>query len=655
MSFCLKKLVINEGCKYLKVLRADTYEFLDDNSIENFYGKNIEVSAIVGKNGSGKSSLLEIIFRMMNNLSVFIAHGCDVMHRVNTVFVAGLNSDLNYTINDVDCYLACRDRSIALTYGNKKWRFGNANDEFIDYNDGTSMDMKDKIEICENLFFTLISNYSIQAYVDADYSDEETYTLNEDGTLQDTPSGKTWIHYVFHKNDGYMAPININPFRDNGKLDMMKEEKLQRQRMEFLMLHYDKEKKEFISGYKLSRIEYQFDWEKLYYKFKSGHVKVNTYEAKHKEWDEMCQDFKNVLNNYNHSIAKSILRQVNVGPLDLDNIMLVYAYLYVVYKVLSISCTYPSYYNFGTILNVDLAFEQGSDEQIICALNLAKEVFIDHSHITNKVYQALNFIKMINKGFDCNEDNSFTWSKYHEYHIKDDLNKSVAIENEIRCLPPSFFDYKIYLKQSGTDEELPIEHMSAGERQLYYILSTLIYHILNIKSVDAQRIHYSDMLIVLDEVELGFHPDYQRKFINFMIETFERLHINPHVQFHFLMTTHSPFMLSDVLNSNVIYLEKGHKKNKEELKNPFCANINEILAQNFFLSEGFVGEFAKNKILGLLDWLDWFDWKDGSNQVWNIQKAKAFINILGEPIIKQHLEHMLEHKKRIINEENTNK
>jgi len=640
MSFCLKKLVINEGCKYLKALHAGTYEFLDDNSINNFYGKNIEVSAIVGKNGSGKSSLLEIIFRMMNNLSVFIAHGCDVMHRVNTVFVAGLNSDLYYKINGVDCYLACRDRSMALTYGNKKWKFGNVNDEFTDYKDGNSMGTKDKIEMCKNLFFTLISNYSIQAYVDADYSDEETYTLNIDGTLKDTPSGQTWIHYVFHKNDGYMAPININPFRDNGKLDMLKEETLQRQRMEFLMLHYDKENKEFIRDYKLSRIKYKFNWKKMYYKFSRLAVGPDTDEATREEWNSMITTFKEVLSSEN-SIAKTILKEANIDDLDLDNIMLVYAYLYVVYKVLSISCTYPSYNNFGTIANVDLAFRRGSKNQRICALLLAKEVFTDHSHITNKVYQALNFIKMINNGFVCNEDKCFTWSTYNENCIKNDLNNSKAIENEIRCLPPSFFDYKIYLTQNGTDEELPIEHMSAGERQLYYILSTLIYHILNLKSVNTHRIHYRDVLIVLDEVELGFHPDYQRKFINFMIETFERLHLKSYVRFHFLMTTHSPFMLSDVLKSNIIYLGKGHKKNKEELINPFCANINEILAQNFFLSEGFVGEFAKNKILDLLNWLD----KNKiNNQVWNIPKAEAFIDALGEPIIKQHLKNMLNSK-----------
>jgi len=162
--------------------------------------------------------------------------------------------------------------------------------------------------------------------------------------------------------------------------------------------------------------------------------------------------------------------------------------------------------------------------------------------------------------------------------------------------------------------------------------------IYNIKSVDARRIHYRDIAIVLDEVELGFHPDFQRKFINFLIETFTRLHLNTYLRFHFIITTHSPFMLSDVRKSNILYLEEGLKRDKGELMDPFGANINEILAQSFFLDDGFVGDFARNKILDLLNWLDG---KKASNSVWDIDKAQAVVDSLGEPIIREHLKHMV--------------
>jgi hypothetical protein len=640
MSFCLKKLVINEGCRYLKALHADTYEFCDKNFIDNFYGNNIKVTAIVGKNGCGKSSLLEIIFRMMNNLSVFIAHGYDVKHRVNNVFVAGLNSDLYYTINDVNCQLVCRNRSLAFIYGDKKWKFGDDNDEFTGYSIGNGMATRDKTAMCKNVFFTLASNFSIQAYIDADYADDEIYKLNADGTWIDASSDEAWIHYVFHKNDGYMAPININPFRNKGNLDMLKEEKLERQRMEFLLLHYHKEKKAFIRGYELSRIEYKFDWKKMYYKFTRIDVKPDSEEANKAEWDGNISTFKNVLNN-NQSIAKSILREVGVRHFNLDNIMLVYAYLYIVYKVLNIACIYPSYSQFASIADVDLAFKQGSEEQRIYATDLAKDIYLDHSHITNKVYQALNFINIIENGFVCNEKNSFTWDDYNNCNVGA-INSSTVIENEIRCLPPSFFDFNIYLKINGSEDELPIEYMSAGERQLYYILSTLIYHILNIKSVDIRRIHYRDIAIVLDEVELGFHPDYQRKFINFMIDTFKRLHLNTFVRFHLLITTHSPFMLSDILKSNIIYLEKGHKKNKEELMNPFGANINDILAQSFFMKNGFVGSFAQEKINSLVDYLKC---DDNHSSTWTDNNIDFLIENVGDPLVSFQLKKLVAFKK----------
>lgn len=320
--------------------------------------------------------------------------------------------------------------------------------------------------------------------------------------------------------------------------------------------------------------------------------------------------------------------------------MLVYSYLYVVYKVLSIACTYPSYSRYKDIADIDNVFREGNKKQCEDAQDLAKDIEADHSHITNKVNQAINFIKMVENGFICNENDTFTWLDYDINRIDDKINKSTVIEDEIICLPPSFFDYKIFLKPKRKKDELPIEHMSAGERQLYYIISTLIYHILNIKSVNTRRVHYRDIVIILDEVELGFHPDLQRKFINFIIDTFDRLHLNTYIRFHFLITTHSPFMLSDMRKSNIIYLEDGYKKGKENLMNPFGANINDILAQSFFLNDGFIGDFAKNKITSLLKWL-----VHNIGKEWNENRAEQIIDSLEEPIIKRHLQYLLDIKR----------
>lgn len=683
MSLKLKKLKIYENCKYRKKLESDTYEFLDEGSIDGFYGTNIEISVIVGKNGSGKSSLLEIIFRMMNNLSAYIAHGVNIDSSINMVFVGGIYADLHYSIDGNDYILQSRDKSLGLSSKEENWRFGDLHNDFNEYSDGNTMTDEQKEELCKNLFFTLISNYSIQSYIEADYADEVTYNIIEKGTLSSKKSGQVWLHSVFHKNDGYLTAININPFRDKGVIDMFREEKLERQRMQALLLHFHNESKDFIKGYRLSRIEYKFNWKSLYNKlrgnltrkskeaiwdiivgkqedalsfdevnwedvydiFKRNEDSSLTEEEEKVEWDDILKRFNRVLAE-KYSIAKSILKGLDMWYGDNTNKWLKYTYFYVVYKVLSIVNKYPSYREKNVFnLNLTHFFSTGTEEKRREAFILSQTLNTDHSHITNKICQSKNFIKKVQKGFKCDESTSFTMTDYMDIEIKDELNNSLALENEIRCLPPSFFEYNIYLSKEDSEEEFPIESMSAGERQLYYIISTLVYHILNIKSVKEERVRYNNIAIVLDEVELGFHPEYQRKFISFLIETFERLNLSEFLGIHFLITTHSPFMLSDLRKSNILYIEDGTKIDKEDMLNPFGANINDILVQSFFLKAGFVGDFVRKKVLRLLDWLDG---NEDKNLEWDIDKAEKIVNSFGEPIIKNHLQNMLEYKKRRI-------
>ena len=61
-----------------------------------------------------------------------------------------------------------------------------------------------------------------------------------------------------------------------------------------------------------------------------------------------------------------------------------------------------------------------------------------------------------------------------------------------------------------------------------------------------------------------------------------------------IITSHSPFILSDIPKENVIFLKNGKIENPD-IKT-FGANIHTLLSDGFFMSDGLMGEFAKSKI-----------------------------------------------------------
>ncbi len=182
------------------------------------------------------------------------------------------------------------------------------------------------------------------------------------------------------------------------------------------------------------------------------------------------------------------------------------------------------------------------------------------------------------------------------------------------------------------------------------------------------------VLILIDEGEVGFHPEWQRTYLKNLIDFFPQIY--PDKQIQIILTTHSPFLASDLPKENIIFLQKGKKgevfsdgtdaegkcivvDGLNEKKQTFGANIHTLFSDSFFLDGGLIGEFAKGKINEIIEFYKkvkiLFEENNSENnhvkqyyefQYSNIAKDnfKKIQKLIGEEylaeIIKNHLEEL---------------
>jgi predicted ATP-dependent endonuclease of OLD family len=151
-----------------------------------------------------------------------------------------------------------------------------------------------------------------------------------------------------------------------------------------------------------------------------------------------------------------------------------------------------------------------------------------------------------------------------------------------------------------------------------------------------------NFLFLLDEANNDLHPLWQKKLLLFLIDTFK----NRKEKIHFILTSHSPFILSDLPKQNVIFLEKEKRTgncinatDKVDI-NPFGANIHTLLSHGFFMKDGLMGEFAKEKIDTAITYLN----KKILTKE-ELDYCENIISIIGEPIIKRELQRKLDSKR----------
>lgn len=582
------------------------------NVPENFFSDKINIHAIVGKNGSGKSSIVEIIIRIINNLivnlSIINKYSDPSLH-----YAPGLNAELYYEYGkDIFCIRSSKNK-VYLIKNNEFQPAG----KYLDIDDdvdiksiGEILSIPESIDILKQLFFSLVNNYSFHSYNAHDFWDE----------CVDKES--IWINGLFHKNDGYLTPIVLNPFRDFGKVDMEREKRLANLRLATLFYSFAQENKDFIPDYKYAWLSFAENKKHVEDKFKYYPIRKGIKSSKPKYY---------VLNLKNKDSIFSYTLRCYLGQDYLIDEKYSLAYKYLVYKTFSISNKYPSYKNNAKISVADINgyCHKSRYESIKKLVNKIKD---DHSHITLKVKQTLKFIDFLIK----NENNNH--KTLDDNYLKDENNYIVKAKlSDLDIVnanfPPPFYSVTIHLK-STSDKFVTFDKMSSGERQFLFYMSSILYHLKNINSVKETKfsVPYKYINVILEEVELYFHPDYQRLFIQKLIQYIEQCNFENIDYFNFLIITHSPFILSDLPNSKIMFLKKGEQIYEDNMAT-FGANIHDMLKHSFFLDDGLIGEFSKSQIKRVLCYLN----NDCQDEYCSPETILQIINLIGEPLIKDRL------------------
>lgn len=424
-----------------------------------------------------------------------------------------------------------------------------------------------------------------------------------------------------------------------GTFDLNKEHHLTLYRLSAILIYAQVHDRRFMEDYDLDDILYTFDSSSLEKKY------VEKYQVKFKVYD----GYKCSPQQHN-DIGTEILKCYGVmDGLIFDDTLQRTAAMYLIYKTFAIANSYPAYEEFSGLGELDKFTQEVEPETKELIYELVKTIKRDKSHISLKIRQTLHFLNALKKG-TINSQTFLTRKISHQgYFLCVDEGKDLRSMRDIQeYLPPSFFQIEILVNrfENGervNDTPIPIEQMSAGERQYLYTFSTYIYHVLNLLSIqESHRVRYRNINLILDEVEICFHPEFQRRFVYELLGYIKRLFMNRNASFNILIATHSPFILSDIPQSNILYLEDGKMVMPEGIKNPFAANICDILYQSFFLKQGFVGEFARKKIKHIIERLlpgDYF--LDDSEAEYHL-----LMELIGDPFLKMQLQQLYEDRRK---------
>lgn len=178
-----------------------------------------------------------------------------------------------------------------------------------------------------------------------------------------------------------------------------------------------------------------------------------------------------------------------------------------------------------------------------------------------------------------------------------DLNRAgQRPEWNIKASKEQFFAvFKSYEMLTSNIDNIDFLHfswgMSSGENAFFNLFARLDRALRSTPETE-------NMILMFDELDSSFHPEWQQRILSGVTGFLRKCYRGRKIQV--IITTHSPVVLSDVPRENVIFMDRRGREEQEH-EQTFAANISSLYYDSFFMQCGSIGETARVCILSLLN------------------------------------------------------